>query len=118
LLTNFNGRCSALFLILSNFGNIEIMGIFKLRKNKRYDYTPRYYKGKAGEKPFEIKQKFDDYRKTVGNTGGLKTRFSNAMDDLKGNPDRAATRRILFIVAALLLIFLFIIDFDLSIFFR
>lgn len=92
------------------------MGIFKLRKNKRFDYTPRYYKGNAESKPFEIKHKFDDYRRTVGSTGGLKTRFNNAMEDLKGNPDKAANRRILLIIAVLLLIFLFIIDFDLSIF--
>lgn len=93
------------------------MGIFKLRKNKKYDYTPRYYKGDGESNPFEIKHKFDDYRKTIGSTGGIKTRFNSAMDDLKGNPDRTANRRILYIVAALLLIFLFIIDFDLSIFF-
>jgi len=93
------------------------MGIFKLRKNKRFDYTPRYYKGKEEGKPFEIKHKFDDYRRTIGSTGGLKTRFNSAMEDFKGNPDKAANRRILYIIVVLLVIFLFIIDFDLSIFF-
>ncbi len=93
------------------------MGIFKLRKNKKFDYTPRYYKGKGEGNPFEIKQKFDDYRKTTGSVGGIRSRFNSAMEDLKGNPDRAANRRILYIIAVLLLIFLFIIDFDLSIFF-
>ncbi|MBT8252427.1 MAG: riboflavin synthase subunit beta [Flavobacteriaceae bacterium] len=94
------------------------MGIFKLRKNKRFDYTPRYYKKEGDGSPFEIKRKFDEYRTTAGGQGGLKTRFNNAMDDLKGNPDRAVNRRVLFIVLILILIFLFIIDFDLSIFFR
>lgn len=93
------------------------MGIFKLRKNKKFGYTPRYYNNGGEGSPFEIKHKFDDYRKTVGSAGGVKTRFNNAMDDLKQNPDRAANRRILIIVSVLLLIFLFIIDFDLSIFF-
>ncbi len=93
------------------------MGIFKLRKNKKFDYTPRYYKGGDDGNPFEIKHKFDDYRKTVGSTGGLKTRFSTAMEDLKGKQDKKVNRRILIIIAVLLLIFLFIIEFDLSIFF-
>ncbi|MBT8265369.1 MAG: riboflavin synthase subunit beta [Bacteroidia bacterium] len=94
------------------------MGIFKLRKNKRFGYTPRYYKGDTEGSPFEIKHKFDDYRSTAGSMGGIKTRFNNAMEDLRGNPNKAANRRILYIVIVLLLVFLFIIDFDLSIFFR
>lgn len=94
------------------------MGIFKLRKNRRFDYTPRYYKNNSDGSPFEIKHKFDEYRTTATGMGGLKSRFNNAMGDLKGNPDKAANRRIFYIISILLLIFLFIIDFDLSIFFR
>ena len=75
------------------------------------------YKGSEEGSPFEIKHKFDDYRKTVGSNNGLKTKFTNALDDLKNNPDREANRRIIIIIAALVLVFLFIIDFDLSIFF-
>lgn len=93
------------------------MGIFKLRKNKKFSYTPRFYKANEdGSSPFEIKHKFDDYRKTVGSTG-LKGKFTNAFEELKDKPDREANRRILIIVAVLVLVFLFIIDFDLSIFF-
>ena len=93
------------------------MGIFKLRKNKRFNYTPRYYKSNDdGSSPFEMKHKFDDYRKTIG-SNGLKSKFTNAIDELKEEPDREANKRILIIVVALLLVFLFIIDFDLSIFF-
>jgi len=117
LLTNFKSCHSAMFLFLSNFETLAIMGIFKLRKNKKFDYTPRYYKGNGEGSPFEIKRKYDEYRTTAGGQGGLKTRFNNAMDDYKGNRDSAVTRRVLFIMAILLLIFLFIIDFDLSIFF-
>lgn len=93
------------------------MGILKLRKNKKFSYTPRYYKTDEEGSPFEIKHKFDKYRRTVGNNSGLKTKFNNAIDDFKNNPDRAANRRILVIIGALLLVFLLIIDFDLSIFF-
>jgi len=93
------------------------MGIFKLRKNKRFSYTPRHFDDKGEGNPFEIKHKFDDYRKTVGSNSGLKTKINNAFDELKESPDREVNRRILIIVVVLLLIFLFIIDFDLSIFF-
>lgn len=93
------------------------MGLLKLRKNKKFSYTPRYYDNKGEGSPFEIKHKFDDYRKTVGNNSGLKTKLTNALDDYKTNPDRLANRRVIIIVAILVLIFLFIIDFDLSIFF-
>jgi len=93
------------------------MGVFKLRKNKKFSYTPRFYKANDdGSSPFEIKHKFDDQRKTIGSSG-LKSKFTNALDELKEEPDREANRRILIIVAVLILVFLFIIDFDLSIFF-
>ena len=92
------------------------MGILKLRKNKKYSYTPRYFDDKGEGNPFEIKHKFDDQRKTVGGNTDLKSKFIDAIDDYK-NPDKGATRRILIIVGVLVLVFLFIIDFDLSIFF-
>ncbi|MEL0454730.1 riboflavin synthase subunit beta [Flavobacteriaceae bacterium SZ-1-7] len=91
------------------------MGLLKLRKNKKFSYTPRYYDDKGEGNPFEIKHKFDEYRKTVGANKGIKAKFNDAWDDYK-NPDKAANRRILIIVAILVLIFLFIIEFDLSIF--
>ncbi|WP_100615657.1 riboflavin synthase subunit beta [Confluentibacter citreus] len=93
------------------------MGLLKLRKNKKFSYTPRYFDDKGEGSPFEIKHKFDDYRKTVGSNNGLKTKFTNAIDDFKTNPDKEANKRILIIAAILLLICLFIIGFDLSIFF-
>ena len=93
------------------------MGRAKLPKNKKFSYTPRYYDDKGQGNPFEIKHKFDAYRTTVGSNLSLKSKFINALNDLKNNPDSAANKRILIIVSILVLIFLFIIDFDLSIFF-
>jgi len=92
------------------------MGILNTRKNKRYSYQPRYYKGEGS--PYELKHKFDDFRVTVGNDKGLKTKLNNAVGDYKYNSDKSgANRRILIIIGVLILVFLFIIDFDLSIFF-
>lgn len=93
------------------------MGLIKLRKNKKFSYTPRHFDDKGEGNPFEIKHKFDEYRTTVGSNNGLKTKINKALEDLKGNPDRQVNKRVLIIIAILILIFLFIIDFDLSIFF-
>lgn len=89
------------------------MGLFKLRKNKRFNYEPRYYKG--GNNPFEIKHKFDDQRVTVKKTN-LKGTFKNAIEDLK-NRDNQSTTIIGIISLLLLFFFLYLIDFDLTIFF-
>lgn len=91
------------------------MGIFKTRQNKKFDYQPRFYKGEGN--PYEIKSKFDDYRKATGaNTRGLKNKFNNAVEDYKENPDQDANKRVLIIVAILVFLFLLLIGFDLSIF--
>jgi len=93
------------------------MGIFKVRQNKKFDYTPRYYKGEGN--PYEMKRKFDDFRTATGNVKGLKTKFNNAIKDYRHNPDRyGANKRILIIIGILILVFLFIIEFDFSIFFQ
>lgn len=89
------------------------MGIFKKRINKQFGYTPRYLDN--DDNPFELKHKFDEYRKTIGNPN-LKGKFANAIDDYKNTPSQAANRRILIIVGILIFIFLLIIGFDLSIF--
>lgn len=94
------------------------MGFLKTRKNKRYGYSPRYYNNDKEGSPFQIQQKFDRYRKTVGPSQGLKGKLVSAWEDLKSSPDKSANQRILLIVAALILLFLFIIEFDLSIFYR
>ena len=80
------------------------MGILKLRKNKKFSYSPRYFDDKGEGNPYEIKHKFDDFRKTVGPNTGLKTKILNALDELKNNPDKQVSRRILIIVGILVFI--------------
>lgn len=86
----------------------------KLRKNRTYNYSPRYYKG--DDSPFKIEHKLDKYRSTAHTQRGLKNKFSSAVDDLKNEGDRNLKIRFVVIVVILILLFLFIIDFDLSIF--
>ncbi len=88
----------------------------KLRKNRTFDYKPRFYKG--GASPYKIEPKLDQFRSTITNQRGLKNKFSNAFDDLNRKGDKNTRNRFLIIVALLVLLFLFIIDFDLSIFYK
>jgi hypothetical protein len=92
------------------------MGLLKSRKNKKFNYKPRYYDDKGEGNPYKMKHKFDSFRTTIGNNNGLKNKFIKAVNDLKSNPNQEANKRTLIIVFVLLLIFLFIIEFDLSIF--
>jgi hypothetical protein len=89
------------------------MSIFKTRKNNKYNYTPRFYKGKRN--PYELKHKFDDARVTIEKTN-LKGKIINAIKDFKTNPNLLANKRVFLIILILIFISLLIIDFDLSIF--
>ncbi len=91
------------------------MGLIKLKKNKKFNYKPRYYKGEGN--PYELKHRFDEHRTTVSPAKGIKGKINAAVDDYKYNPDDSVNRRVLIIVAILVLLFLLIIGFDLSIFF-
>jgi len=92
------------------------MGLLSKRKNKKFNYEPRFYEGEGN--PYEIKHKFDEFRTTVGENPSLKQKLNKALADYKNNSDKAATKRFLIIFGVLVLIFLFIIDFDLTIFFN
>ncbi len=94
------------------------MGRFsKLRKNKKYSYRPRYYDDKGEGSPYKIQHKLDKYRTTAQGPGGIKSRWNSAIKDMKQAGDRNLRIRFWVILVVLLLIVLFILDFDLSIFF-
>jgi hypothetical protein len=91
------------------------MGFLK-RTNKKFEYKPRYYKGEGN--PYQIEHKFDKFRTTVGKSNGLKAKFTNAIEGSKNSKDKIFNKTILIIIAILTFIFLYIIDFDLSIFLK
>ncbi len=89
------------------------MGFLK-RTNKKFDYQPRYYKGDGS--PYKIEHKLDKFRSTTGKNKGLKTKFSSAISELK-SAEKGSNKTVIYIILILVMIFLYIIDFDLSIFF-
>jgi len=92
--------------------------ITKRGKNRKYDYKPRFYDDKGKGNPYKMEPKFDKYRSTVDTPRGIKRKFNSAMVDLKTEGDRNIKIRMIVILAVLILIFLYIIDFDLSIFYN
>ena len=89
--------------------------LFKLNRNKRYNYTPRYYQGKTIENPYDFDSKFVKYRETY-NSNDFGKKWEEARLESRNRSNRSVTPTLLVIIAILCLIFLFIIDFDLSIF--
>ena len=71
---------------------------------------------KEKETPYEIKHKFDEFRTTTGKNKGLKTKFITAWDELKESRGKGVNKTLVTIIVILTFIFLYIIDFDLSIF--
>jgi hypothetical protein len=90
------------------------MGLFKLKKNKKFNYKPRFYKGVGN--PFELKHKFENERTTV-EKNNLKKTFKIALNDLKSY-DIKSLKIIIIVSFILSFLFLFIIDFDLTIFIK
>lgn len=91
--------------------------ITRLRKNRQFEYNPRFYDSKGKGNPYKIEPKFDQFRSTLHNQRGLKNKISNVLEDSRRKGDRNVKIRLVIIFAVLILIFLYIIDFDLSIFF-
>ncbi|MFD1095496.1 hypothetical protein [Salegentibacter chungangensis] len=91
------------------------INFFKAKRNTRYNYTPRYYKGKDTGNPYEFDSKFHKY-KDATNSIDFGSQWATARKDSRTRGNREINKRVLFIIIILLLIFLWIIDFDLSIF--
>ncbi len=94
------------------------MGVLKKRQAKKFNYKSRYYKGDGN--PYEIKQKFDEFRDDTTPPTGMKSMKNRLVKVFNTNDvgDRAVQKRLAIIIAILVLIFLYIIDFDLTIFFE
>ena len=88
---------------------------FKLNKNQRYNYTPRYYKGKSEGNIYDFESKFKKYRDTT-NQIDFGSHWAEARKQSRTRANRSFNGRVAIIAAILILIFLYIIDFDLSIF--
>lgn len=88
---------------------------YKLRKNSRYNYTPRYYKGKDAGNLYEFDSKFNKYKNTT-NAIDFGSQWADARTSSRNRGNREINYRVVIIILILVLIVLWILDFDLSIF--
>ena len=89
--------------------------LLKLSKNRRYNYTPRYYKGKEEGNLYEFDSKFSKYRDTY-NSNDFGQQWKEARVQMRSRKNRSISLRLLLIILALVFVCLYILDFDLSIF--
>ncbi len=88
---------------------------FKLPKNTRYNYTPRYYSGKKISNIYEIDSSFNKYKSTH-NSIDFGSHWADARKNSRHRGNRSINKRVIIIALILAFIFLWLIDFDLSIF--
>ena len=91
------------------------LNLGKLRKNSRYNYTPRYYKGKEEGNIYSFESKFNKY-KNATNSIDFGSQWADARASSRNRGNREINKRVIYIIILLILAFLWIIDFDLSIF--
>ena len=91
------------------------VSLFKLKKNRRFNYTPRYFKGKDQGNIYDFDSKFSKYRDT-SNKNDLGHQWKESRLKMRIRSNRGLSFRLLIIISVLLLTFLYIIDFDFSIF--
>ncbi|MFQ3340643.1 MAG: hypothetical protein ACI9TK_000295 [Flavobacteriaceae bacterium] len=89
--------------------------LFKLISNRRYNYTPRYYKGKEEGNLYEFDSKFAKYRDTY-NSNDFGQQWKEARVKMRSRKNRSISLRLLLIILVLVFMCLYILDFDLSIF--
>ena len=87
----------------------------KTKKNARYNYTPRYYKGKDTGNIYDFDSKFNKYREAT-NAIDFGAQWSRDRKASRNRGNREINRRVIYVAIVLIFIFLWIIDFDLSIF--
>lgn len=97
-------------------GPIKFTVIKSLPRNKRFNYTPRFYKGKEDIDESKYQTKFDAYADTY-NKNDFSGQWHENRISKRNRGNSGFNKTIFILIAIFVLIFLYIIDFDLSIFF-
>lgn len=89
--------------------------LFRLKKNKRYNYTPRYYKGKEKGNIYDFDSKFSKYRETY-NKNDFGQQWKEVRIQMRNRKNKSFSLRLFLIILSLIFVSFYILDFDLSIF--
>ncbi|MBX2828586.1 MAG: hypothetical protein KTR22_10505 [Flavobacteriaceae bacterium] len=96
-------------------GPIKFTLIKKLKTNNRFNYTPRYYKGKEDIDEGKFPTKLDAYNESY-NKNDFGSHWHQARKDRRNRGNFEFNNTVLIIAAVLAFLFLWFIDFDLTIF--
>ncbi|WP_298547555.1 hypothetical protein [uncultured Aquimarina sp.] len=91
------------------------LSIPKRKTNRRYNYTPRYYEGKSKGNIYDFENRITKYRETR-NAIDFGSQWSEDRKASRNRGNREINRRVIYVAFILIFIFLYLIDFDLSIF--
>ena len=91
------------------------VNLFKLNKNKRFIYKPRYLKNNFFENVYDFDSMYSKQRNS-NSSADVSSNWSEARISSRNRSNTHFSKRFYVIVFVLILVFLFIIDFDLSIF--
>ena len=94
---------------------IKFTLIKKLKKNNRFNYTPRYYKGKNDIDEGKYPTKIDAYAESYNNND-YRNHWYDARVSKRNRGNSGLNKTIVIVALVLVLIFLYLIDFDLTIF--
>lgn len=91
------------------------LSFLKQRKSRRFNYTPRYYKGKKSANPYAFGSTFEQFRDTP-NANDFGAHWREAREMSRNRKNRGVSFRLILIIISLFLAALYVLDFDLSIF--
>ncbi|CAI8314297.1 MAG: hypothetical protein EVA41_03665 [Flavobacteriales bacterium] len=89
--------------------------MLKLNKNRRFNYTPRFYKGKE-DISMNFESRISKYRDQY-NSIDMGMNWSDQRDRMRNRRNRGVNLTLILVIVFLILVFLYIIDFDLTIFY-
>lgn len=93
------------------------LNFFNLKKNSKFNYTPRYYKGKEEFSVFNFESRLLNYKDRYNENDRGKS-WDDQRLRARSRKNKELNKTVVFIIIILILIFLYIIDFDLSIFYN
>lgn len=96
-------------------GPVKFTIIKKLKGNNRFNYTPRYYQGKDVSDEGKHATRFDAYTETY-NDNDYSGQWKNARVASRNRNNFELNRTVIYLIILFTFLFLWLIDFDLSIF--
>ncbi len=93
------------------------INFFRLSKNRKFNYTPRYYQGKKDHNIYDFGSRIARSRE-IFNDNDYRNQWASQRLRSRNRKNRAVSRTLILIILVLVFLFLYIIDFEYTIFFN